>query len=241
MAEPIGALALAAWLTGLAGGSGHCLGMCGGIVAALGVRRTADLRGYAIAAAAHAGRVLGYSAAGALAGALGAGVLGGLFGTSGLGALRIAAAVLVLVVGVQLLSGRPLLMPLERLGARFWRRIAPLVRGLLPPRDPLRALALGALWGWLPCGLVYAQLTVAAASGGALPGAIVMAAFGLGTTVSLSLLSALLLSLGLGRLPRQASGALLFVLGVWMLMPLMLEHDVSDPVPQTHTHFGAAK
>ncbi len=77
------------------------------------------------------------------------------------------------------------------------------------------------MWGWLPCGLVYAQLSVAATAGGALQGALVMALFGLGTSVGLTALSALLQSLGLARLPRQASGVLLVLFGVAMLLPLL--------------------
>ena len=127
---------------------------------------------------------------------------------------------LIGAIGVQLLLGRALLAPLERAGAVVWRRLAPLLKPLLPPRDPLRALAVGALWGWLPCGLVYAQLSVAGTAGGALQGGLVMALFGLGTSVGLTALSALLQSLGLARLPRQAAGALLVLFGAAMLLPV---------------------
>jgi hypothetical protein len=217
-------LLVAAWLTGLAGGSGHCLGMCGGIVGMLGVRQTPGIRGFATLLAAHAGRIGGYALAGAAVGFAGAAAAGGVLGMQGLAALRIAAGVLVILIGLQLLLARPLLRGLERAGAKVWRLVAPLVRGLLPPRTPSRAVLVGALWGFLPCGLVYAQLSVAAASGGASNGALVMVAFGLGTSASLSVVSTLLHSLGLGRLPRQASGALLLAFGVWMLLPLAMPH-----------------
>jgi sulfite exporter TauE/SafE len=177
------------------------------------------LRGFGVAGAAHAGRVLGYAMAGALAGFAGATAFGAAFGGEGIALLRLAAAALVAAIGVQLLLGRPLLMPLERAGARFWRRLAPVFRSLLPPRTAVHALAAGALWGWLPCGLVYAQLGVAAAAGGALQGAALMTVFGLGTSVGLTLLSALLQSLGLARLPRRAAGALLVLFAVAMALP----------------------
>jgi sulfite exporter TauE/SafE len=61
---------------------------------------------------------------------------------------------------------------------------------------------------------------VAATAGGALQGGLVMAVFGLGTSVGLTALAALLQSLGLARLPRQASGALLVLFGVALLLPL---------------------
>ena len=44
---------------------------------------------------------------------------------------------------------------------------------------------LGALWGWLPCGLVYSVLLTALASGSAPRGALIMLAFGLGTLPNL--------------------------------------------------------
>lgn len=214
-------LVLAAWLTGLAGGGGHCIGMCGGILGALGVGQGKGWRGILLTTTAHFGRITSYSIAGALVGALGAGLIGSVFGASGVVILRSVAAVLIFSIGLQLLFGRPLLRRLEQGGARFWRMLAPQMQKLLPPRDPIRAFGVGALWGWLPCGLVYAQLAVAAASGSPVAGAIVMGFFGLGTIVSLSILGTLMHAIGLGRVPRQASGALLVLFAIWTVMPLI--------------------
>jgi len=221
MAELDPALLLAAWLTGLAGGGGHCIGMCGGIVGALGVGQGSGWRGVMLTTAAHLGRVASYSLAGAIAGLLGAGIVTGLFGSSGLVVLRGAAALVLLLIGLQLLIGRPLLRSLEQVGARFWRLVAPQMRKLLPPRDPLRAFGVGALWGWLPCGLVYAEFAVATAAGGPVQGALVMASFGIGTIVSLSVLGVIMQSIGLGRMPRQASGLLLVAFAIWTILPLV--------------------
>ena len=214
-------LVLAAWLTGLAGGSGHCIGMCGGIVGALGVGRSGGWRGAALTAAAHLGRIASYSAAGALVATLGAGLGAGLFGATSVTVLRVIAAALIFAIGLQLLLGRTLLRRLELGGAHLWRWLAPQMRRLLPPRDPLRAFGVGALWGWLPCGLVYAELAVAAAAGSPATGALVMAFFGLGTIVGLSVLGALLQAIGLGRVPRQASGAILLLFALWTVLPLI--------------------
>lgn len=214
-------LIVAAWLTGLAGGSGHCIGMCGGIVGALGVGQGRGWGGFIRLAAAHLGRVSSYALAGALAGFAGAAFVTGLMGPFGITALRAAAAALIFVIGMQLLLGRPLLTRLEQAGSRFWRFLAPQMAKLLPPRDPLRAFGVGALWGWLPCGLVYAELAVAAVSGGPITGAIVMSFFGLGTIVALSAVSVLLHSLGIAKIPRQASGALLILFAVWTVLPFL--------------------
>jgi sulfite exporter TauE/SafE len=67
----------------------------------------------------------------------------------------------------------------------LWRRLQPLTRHLLPVDHAGRALALGALWGWLPCGMVYSMLMSAMLSGSAGGGAAVMLAFGLGTLPAL--------------------------------------------------------
>jgi sulfite exporter TauE/SafE len=70
---------------------------------------------------------------------------------------------------------------LEQLGQGLWRRVRPVTGLLLPLDSPLKLLAMGALWGALPCGMVYSVLLTAMLSGSALSGAAVMLAFGLGT------------------------------------------------------------
>jgi len=137
----------AAMLAGLAG-SGHCLGMCGGISAALAGSR----RGPAplTALLLSTGRVMSYSLAGALAG--GGGTLLGLgLDLLSLGqGLRIAFGVLLMAVGLTLSLRWRGLLRVEALGARLWTRMAPALGSLLPPRGPLAALTAGALWGWAP-------------------------------------------------------------------------------------------
>ena len=73
------------------------------------------------------------------------------------------------------------------MGTWLWRRIQPLTRRLLPADTLPRALGLGLLWGWLPCGLVYGILLTALLAGDPLSGAAVMVAFGLGTLPNLLL------------------------------------------------------
>jgi sulfite exporter TauE/SafE len=75
----------------------------------------------------------------------------------------------------------------ETLGAWLWRRVEPYGARVLPANTPAKAFALGTLWGWLPCGLVYSMLAVALVSGSGANGAGVMLAFGLGTLPNLLL------------------------------------------------------
>lgn len=200
-------------------GSTHCLGMCGGIATALGsvpggAGRSRQLLLY------HLGRIASYATAGAIAGALGA-AAGFAFAISRWSEiLRLATAVMVVVIGLDIAlsgtsRGRWLKLP-ERWGAQLWRGVAPRARFSLPASPSARALVLGLLWGWLPCGLVYSVLLAAAVAGGGVSGAAIMIAFGLGTVpamAGLSFVGARLLSPG-GSWARLL-GAALVACGLW--------------------------
>jgi sulfite exporter TauE/SafE len=60
----------------------------------------------------------------------------------------------------------------------------------MPVNSPAKALPLGFVWGWLPCGLVYSVLAWAFAAGSVLDGALLMLAFGVGTLPALLLMGA---------------------------------------------------
>jgi hypothetical protein len=109
---------------------------------------------------------------------------------------------------------------LERAGLVLWRRLHPLTRHLLPADTLPRALGLGLLWGWLPCGLVYGILATALLSGNALDGAAIMAAFGLGTVPNLLLAGFAMRGLAARlqiRPVRIAAGTLVLGFGVYGL------------------------
>ncbi|MET0962880.1 MAG: sulfite exporter TauE/SafE family protein [Noviherbaspirillum sp.] len=180
-------------------GSVHCVGMCGGIVGAFSLAAprpafpvpvvaapaAAAIDGALRVLAYNAGRLGSYMAAGALAG----GLLGGVRHLAGAAPMQMAAywlANLVLVaLGLYLMDAWRGLARLEGAGRLLWSRLQPLTRCLLPVDHPGKALALGALWGWLPCGMVYSMLMSAMLTGSAGGGAAVMLAFGLGTLPAL--------------------------------------------------------
>jgi sulfite exporter TauE/SafE len=175
----------AALLLGLAA-SGHCLVMCGGISAALGMAAAKDARGRirpAILLAYQLGRISSY----ALAGLLLAGLLGGLVSLLDVESvrrtLRVISALALLFAALIAFGG--LRDPGIGVGRRVWARISPLGRRLLPVNTLPRALAFGMVWGWMPCGFVYSVLLVATLQADAVHGAIVMAAFGIGTVPAL--------------------------------------------------------
>jgi hypothetical protein len=209
---------ISAFVVGLLGGV-HCVGMCGGIVGALSFGLPAQ-RNLPIMLAYNLGRIGSYTFAGALMGALG-------FYFSGLLPVQTAQRVLLSFAGLFLiLMGLYLagwwngLSRLERAGGVLWRRLEPLGRGLLPVRSVRHGFLLGLLWGWLPCGLVYSALVWTVSAGGAVEGAMLMLAFGLGTLPNLLLMG--VAAAQLSRWVRQpavrvAAGCLVMVFGALLL------------------------
>ncbi len=215
----------AAFVAGLVGGV-HCAGMCGGIVGALcnssGRRDTAPPLRYLLAY--NAGRITSYACAGALAGALGqAGLL--TRAAPLLQPLLFALASLMLVVlGMYLAGAASVMGRFEAAGAWLWRGISPWSRHLLPVTSLPRALGLGALWGWLPCGIVYAVLLTALALGSGWQGAAVLAAFGLGTLPNLLGIGLLWRQFGQLRrtgAPRMLAGGVVAAFGVYGLIKVL--------------------
>lgn len=219
MAEP--ETLAAALLAGLVG-STHCLGMCGGISAALGMATAGEGAGVARAAGYsmvyNAARVGSYALAGALAGGAGM-ALGQAVHAPGMSlVLRSVTGLVLIAIGLQVAFNLRLLRPLETAGYRLWQRIAPMAGGLFRRRDLAGALGLGALWGWLPCGLVYGMLLAAAGTGGPGSGAALMAAFGLGTMpamVATGAAGARFLRLRHSPRFRLGAGLVVVLLGIW--------------------------
>ncbi|MEI6219630.1 MAG: sulfite exporter TauE/SafE family protein, partial [bacterium] len=101
--------------------------------------------------------------------------------------LYVFANLILVILGLYLAGFGSLLPRLETLGSGVWRRIQPYSARMLPADTPGKSFALGVLWGWLPCGLVYSLLATALLSGGAVRGSLIMLAFGLGTLPNLLL------------------------------------------------------
>ena len=175
---------IAVFFVGLLGGV-HCLGMCGSIVGILTGQLPKHGARWPFHLAYNSGRILSYTIAGLLVGAIGqAGLL--LRDKVPIQHLLFALSSLMLIaLGLYLAGIWGWVRHIERVGSVLWQRIQPLTRPLFPVTSPGRALLLGTLWGWLPCGLVYSVLVTALASGHAQSGAMIMLAFGLGTLPNL--------------------------------------------------------
>ena len=212
-----------AFLVGLLGG-GHCVGMCGGCVGAVTLSLPAARARWPFTLAYNGGRIASYTLAGVLAGLIGS---SGFFLEHVLPMEKVLyglASLMLAALGLYLAGLWHGVLWLERAGAGFWRRLQPLSKRLLPLRSLPQAFALGLLWGWLPCGLVYSVLVVALSMGTALQGGALMLAFGLGTLpVMLAMgMAAVRLRDWMQRLwVRRASGLLVLgigLLGLWRLI-----------------------
>jgi uncharacterized protein len=172
------ALAGTALLMGLAGGP-HCIAMCGaacgGVIRGVGAPPVRGMWTFQV------GRLLGYTLAGAAAGLA---VEGFAWLSSHTAALRpawILFHLAVLLWGLMLLANARQPQWVDAAGRGVWQRVRPWAqrRGGL--------VVTGALWTFMPCGLLYSALLVASLSGGFVEGMASMALFAVGSGISLGL------------------------------------------------------
>lgn len=168
----------------------HCLAMCGGVAAAIGVNAGSSEGGGVVVARrvsvllqAQLTRVAVYVVLGAVAGVLG----WGLMDLPLAGDLHVIArwiAALVLVVAAFTVAKIPLFGGAAgRLGAR----IASPVYRRLHHLHQIGPVGLGLAWGLMPCAMVYLTTFYAGLTGSAVEGGLVMLGFGLGTLPMLTL------------------------------------------------------
>lgn len=234
-----------ALVMGILGGA-HCVAMCGGVVSVLSAAQPQPARGSLLrqvpfVLAYNTGRIVSYTIAGLVAGGAGAAASAWFPLRSGQWILRLFAALTMLAVGLHLAGLFRSFRRLEELGVPLWRAMEPLARSLFPVRTPVHALALGTLWGWMPCGLVYSAVVLALGAGSARAGALTLLAFGLGTLPTLFTMGVLASGVAqLARRPwvRQWAGVLIATFGTMGLLsvlgfPLPLP---LPPGPAVHCH-----
>jgi uncharacterized protein len=188
----------------------HCIAMCGSVIGALTLSLPVEIResqrkmlpfvfNYNI------GRLLSYGVAGAIVGLLSS----PLTEFNGHLILRYISVIVMIALGLYLAGWFPKFAHMERMGAPVWRKLQPIGQKLLPVRTLKQAFLLGTVWGWLPCGLVYAALAVAATVGEPVKASMVMLAFGAGTlpaVMGAGLFTGLLASMARAKHLRQIAG-----------------------------------
>jgi sulfite exporter TauE/SafE len=206
-------LALAALIMGLAGGP-HCVAMCG--AACAGIGHAAGPHTNRALVSFQVGRMLGYSLLGGLA----------AFSVQALGWLTVESAALrpvwsmlhvaAFVLGLLLVWQAKQPVWLDQSAQQIWSKIRRLNNNL----GKVAPMAVGSLWAFMPCGLLYSALMVAALTGNAFEGAITMACFALGSGLSLGFAPWLLLkvkTLGDGGWGIRLAGLALATTSAWAL------------------------
>jgi uncharacterized protein len=186
---------ISAWLAGALGGA-HCLAMCAGFIAAISARDRARRDGTVLLLPArsivlrqlsyHAGRITTYMLLGAAFGAAGAVALQATDLLPIQRALYVTANVFLLILALSVATRSARFAWLQHIGGTAFGAGLPMLRPLLQRPGVAGRIALGLVWGLVPCALVYSVLPLALFSGGAWQGAVVMFAFGLGTLPNLA-------------------------------------------------------
>ncbi|NTU52952.1 MAG: sulfite exporter TauE/SafE family protein [Chlorobiaceae bacterium] len=215
---------VALFFAGLAGGFGHCIGMCGPIVVSFSMSQQG--KNIVPHLLYNLGRIMTYTFLGALIGFTGSFI--GIFATIGVLQQGVMALTGVLIVFMGMAS-----MGWSPFGHLFTScaTFTPAIRRMFALFDASRSTGawfpMGIALGFLPCGLSYTALLAAARSGmeapnhftGMAQGVLMMLLFGLGTTPAL-----LLVGTVAGRISQTArtrfyrlAGLIMIAMGVWFI------------------------
>lgn len=212
---------LLALTTGFLGGFGHCIGMCGPLVASFTLASSSDMpqplsRSIAPHLLYNMGRITTYGMVGALMGLSGSfvNIAGGMTGIQN--AVAIITGIIMIALGFTIVT---------RSAAPSWieKHNLPVLRAAKRSLDSaslFRYYPFGLLMGLLPCGLSYTIFIAAAGSGGAAVGMTTALLFGLGTLPALFFFGALVtvLSSSLRGMIYRASGAVVVLMGFYFLI-----------------------
>jgi len=141
----------------------HCIGMCGSIIGTLTLSLKPEIRNnkstlFPYVLNYNIGRIFSYTLAGFLVG-LAESLLTLPFGAGhGHRVLQLFSALIMVGAGLYIAGWFPRFAYIEKAGSRLWKLIEPFGRQLIPVATRSQAFLFGMVWGWLPCGLVYAAL-----------------------------------------------------------------------------------
>lgn len=212
-----------AFTTGLLGGFGHCIGMCGPLVASYTLRgspsplyRASIINNFLPHLFYNIGRITTYMFIGAVMGLTGsfvnvAGRISGFQNT-----VAIIAGLLMILMGLSI-SGIA--------GGTAWLErhnnfILKLAKNILQGESLWQYYPLGALFGFLPCGLSYTLFMAAAGTGNFLSGMFTMFFFGMGTLPSLLLFgfAASSISSRLRGILYKSAGVIVIIMGCLFIL-----------------------
>ena len=217
---------LVAFLMGLVS-SLHCIGMCGSIIGTLTLSLSPEIRNkksrmLPFVFNYNFGRITSYTLAGGLAGMIEAFAILHLSEIHGHRILQILSAVIMASAGLYIAGWFPRFAYIEKVGIVVWKKIEPFGRKLIPVKNLSQAYLFGMVWGWLPCGLVYAALALAATAGSVSKSAFTMLAFGLGTlpaVIGVGIMTGILTRLSGMQRFKQVIGLFMIALALLAALP----------------------
>jgi sulfite exporter TauE/SafE/copper chaperone CopZ len=196
----------------------HCIGMCGGFMVSYTTKNAMDDQSYERKPnrlsrikphlSYSTGKLISYAIVGA-----GFGLIGSFFAFTGptRGIMAVAAGILMIIMGLNMLNVFPFLRRVNFSGLGFLgKRMSGKNRG---------PFMLGIFTGLMPCGPLIAMELYAAGTGSALLGATALLVFGLGTLPVMNIFGATLsvLSMSFTKRILKISAVVVMVLGVIML------------------------
>lgn len=216
---------LFAFLMGLAS-SLHCIGMCGSIIGTLTLSLSPEIRKNKVRLLPFVfnynfGRITSYTVAGVIAG-LASTLVSLPFHGYGHRVLQLLSAAFMAGAGLYIAGWFPRFAYVEKMGLHFWKLIEPFGRKLIPIKTRLGAYLFGLIWGWLPCGLIYSALALAATTGNPHQSALTMLFFGLGTlpaVMGVGIMTNVLTRLSNLQKFKRGIGLFMIVLALLAAMP----------------------
>ncbi|WP_349431433.1 sulfite exporter TauE/SafE family protein [Methylomarinum sp. Ch1-1] len=214
----------------------HCIGMCGSIIGTLTLSLSPEIRNdkgklFPFVLNYNIGRIISYMLAGALVGVFQHFITLPLSEAEGHRVLQLLSAVFMTSAGLYIAGWFPRFAYIEKAGSRLWKLIEPYGRKLIPVKNKRHALLFGMVWGWLPCGLVYTSLALAATTGDVARSSLTMMAFGLGTlpaVMGVGIMAEILAKLSRMQRFKQVIGVMFIIVAIlaafpW-LYPMRLQH-----------------
>lgn len=218
----------------------HCIGMCGSIIGTLTLSLSPDIRNkktllFPYVLNYNLGRITSYTIAGGLVGIIGVLMIMPFGEIHGHRILQLLSALVMMSAGLYIAGWFPRFAYIEKMGVRFWKKIEPFGRKLIPVKTHTQAYLFGMVWGWLPCGLVYSALTLSATAGDVAKSALLMLAFGAGTlpaVMGVGIMTNILTRLSRTQRFKQLIGLFMIVLALLAALPWL--NPMAFIHPQAH-------
>ena len=214
----------------------HCIGMCGSIIGTLTLSLKPEIREkksklFPYVLTYNLGRITSYAVAGILIGAIEFILTRPLGEGHGHRVLQILSALIMAGAGFYIAGWFPQFAYIEKSGSWIWKKLEPLGRKLIPVQTLTQGYLFGMVWGWIPCGLVYSTLALAATTGDVVKSTLTMLFFGLGTlpaVMGLGIMASSLARLAKMERFRQAVGVMFIILALFAafpwINPMRLQH-----------------